>query len=56
MAWENGDAPVAFGAAEHQGVSGSSVAETYAQHFKKLGLRMLDRHATLTAARLSNRS
>jgi phage terminase large subunit-like protein len=47
MAWEWGDAPVAFGAAEHQGVSGSSVAETYAQHFKKLGLRMLDRHATL---------
>jgi hypothetical protein len=45
LKWEQGDAPVAWGAAETQGVGGA--AETYAQMFKRLGLRMLPTHATL---------
>lgn len=41
--WECGDAPVAWGRAEHQGVAGT--AKTYAQMYKELGLHMLPIHA-----------
>ena len=43
LSWPNGDAPVAWGSAENQG-SGSA-AESFAQLYKRLGLRMLSSHA-----------
>lgn len=43
LQWPNGDAPVAWGAAETQGTGGA--AESYAQMYKRLGLNMLATHA-----------
>lgn len=43
LSWPQGDAPVAWGAAENQGTGGAP--QTYAQLFKGLGLNMLREHA-----------
>jgi len=51
--WENGDAPVAWGQAETQGTGDGTRAETYAGLYKRLGLRMLDKHATLPGGGVS---
>jgi phage terminase large subunit-like protein len=43
LAWPQGDAPVAWGAAENQGIGGAP--QTYAQMFKGLGLNTLREHS-----------
>ncbi len=43
LQWECGDAPVAWGHGENQGVAGTN--ETYAAMYRRLGLRMLREHA-----------